>query len=122
MSVTPVSDYEVKTTPNEAFWQASVSRPRPAGLTPIIMSGWVTPSENEENEDIENSAKKRIKVCDVYTLPYAQKCVLFDDGTNGTNSTNGNAISDVKLFVEEAERVREAKETCAMAAAILKRY
>ena len=78
MSVNPISD---KTFENWA------SRPRPAGLTPIIMSGWVTPSNDanpsndakaskdsddvNENEDIENPAKKRIKVSE---LPYAQKC------------------------------------------------
>ena len=102
MSVNPVSVKALET-------QTPVSRP--PGLTPIIMSGWVTPSKPSENEDIENPEKKRIKVCDVY----AQKCVPFDDGTNGT-------ISDVKLFDPEAERVLEAREMCAMAAAILKRY
>jgi hypothetical protein len=75
MSVNPVSVKALET---------HVSRP--AGLTPIIMSGWVTPPTPSENEDIENPAKKRIKV-----LPYAQKCVPFD-GTNGTNGTN--SISD----------------------------
>jgi len=79
MSVIPVSD-------KTETWKAS--RPRPAGLNPIIMSGWVTPSNDakasdpssneandvndvNENEDIENPAKKRIKVSE---LPYVQKC------------------------------------------------
>jgi hypothetical protein len=107
MSITPVSE-----TPVEA-WQAPVYRPRPAGLTPIIMSGWVTPSNPSEmpsempseNEDIQNPAKKRIKVCNVYNVYNAQKC-----------ETEKNDNSEVE------ERVREARETCAMAAAILKRY
>lgn len=98
MSITPVSE-----TPVEA-WQAPVSRPRPAGLTPIIMSGWVTPSNPSEipseNDDIQNPAKKRIKVCNVYN--------------------NYNDYNDQKCETEE--RVCETRKTCDMAAAILKRY
>ena len=62
MSVNPESSpktFEMKTC------QAPVSRP--VELNPIIMSGWVTPSENE---DIQNPAKKRIKVSE---LPYVHK-------------------------------------------------
>lgn len=106
MSVTPVSDSKT--------WQAPRPRPRPDGLTPIIMSRWVTPSktsetsetshQSETSDDIENPSKKRIKVCELPYTPYAydQKCEMFD----------------VKPFDPEAERVKEARETCD----ILKRY
>ena len=63
MSVNPESSpktFEMKTC------QAPVSRP--VELNPIIMSGWVTPWE--KNEDIQNPAKKRIKVSE---LPYVHK-------------------------------------------------
>ena len=108
MSVTPVSD-----TPESSQGASQGPRQRPHGLTPIIMSGWVTPSP--ANDDIENPVKKL--VCD---LPYHQKCETFID-TDVTDVTDVTPFR-VKLFDTEAERVREARETCAMEASILKRY